>query len=153
MKNQNLISLVKNIVDEAKKLKDNHTDEKSAPVNYACIFSQNKTEYQDLMNEAEKIGEVLRETKTGNIYKIDPLETPAGLLKILKIRKPDKTRPEKGDADFTVSDYQEFKKKYLSKVGFKLIERPNMEMIELIDPDFDVRAYFSNPPLDQQFGL
>jgi len=34
----------------------------------------------------------------------------------------------------------------------EIIEREEMEMIELMDPAFDVRAYFSHPPLDEQLG-
>ena len=32
--------IVVEIVKEANNLKDKHTEEKNAPVNYACIFSQ-----------------------------------------------------------------------------------------------------------------
>jgi len=145
--------LVKDIVKKAQALKDQHTDERSAPVNYACIFSQDKDEYQKLIRIAEVMGKIIKITQSGNLYEINPIETSAGLLKILKIRMPDTTRPERGDADFTVSDYLKFKEKYLLKEGFKLIERPDMEMIELIDPDFDVRAYFSHPPLNKQLEL
>jgi hypothetical protein len=34
--------------------------------------------------------------------------------------------------------------------NFSLIKRPEMEMIELMDKNFDVRVYFSNPPPDLQ---
>lgn len=33
------------------------------------------------------------------------------------------------------------------------MEKPDFYMIELMDPKFDVRAYFSNPPLDEQLNL
>jgi hypothetical protein len=96
---------------------------------------------------------VVEETSTGPLFHIQPLNTIAGKLRLLKIRKPDTTRLELGDADFTVSNYPEFKKKYLSQKGFSLIVRKNFEMIELVDPKFSVRAYFSNPPLDKQLGI
>jgi hypothetical protein len=41
----------------------------------------------------------------------------------------------------------------LSKEGFKLIEREDFEMIELMDSEFNVRAYFSNPPLDERLKV
>ena len=44
-------------------------------------------------------------------------------------------------------------KENIGKEGFKLIERPSMEMIELMEDGADVRVYFSNPPLDKQLGL
>ena len=72
---------------------------------------------------------------------------------MLKIRRPDPKRPERGDADFTVSDYQTFKKTQLGKPGFGLIERTNMEMLELVDPDFDVLAYYSHPTLAEVLGI
>jgi hypothetical protein len=34
-----LKQLAQQIVEEATRLKDKHTEEKEAPVNYACIFS------------------------------------------------------------------------------------------------------------------
>lgn len=101
----------------------------------------------------QNIGNVIKETPTGPLFHITPLNTVAGKLQLLKIRKPDATRPELGDADFTVTNYAEFKKKCLSQRGFKLIVRENFEMIELVDPQFNVRAYFSNPPLNEQLKI
>ncbi len=100
-----------------------------------------------------KIGKVIQETPTGLLLHIEPIQTVSGVLKLLKIRIPDSTRPERGDADFTISNFSEFKKKYLLKPGFKIIKKPDFYMIELMDSDFDVRAYFSNPPLDQQLNI
>ena len=59
----------------------------------------------------------------------------------------------RGDADFTVSDYPTFKKTYLGTPGFAILEKPNMEMIELSDPAFNVLAYFSNPPLGKVLNI
>lgn len=54
-------------------------------------------------------------------------------------------------------EYSEYKwvdiKEYLDKPGFKLIERPDMEMIELADSNYDVLAYFSNPTLGEVLGI
>ncbi|MBN3037779.1 MAG: hypothetical protein JW834_05020 [Candidatus Diapherotrites archaeon] len=148
-----LKQLVKEIVKDAVGLKNRHTSEKNAPVNYACIFAQGKEQYNNLLVVAQKIGVVLEETPTGPVFHIQPINTVAGNLWLLKIRKPDATRPELGDADFTVENYSEFKKRYSSRTGFKLIPRENFEMIELVDPSFNVRAYFSNPPLNEQLKI
>lgn len=153
MKTQDLKNLIKSIVEKATALKNKHIDNKKAPVNYACIFSQNKEEYDGLLTAARKIGKVIQETPTGPLFYIKPLQTVSGVLKLLKIRIPDPTRPEQGDADFTISNFPEFEKKYLSKKGFKIIQRENFRMIELMDSEFDVRAYFSNPPLDEQLNI
>ncbi len=150
---RNLRQFVQEIVKKASNLKDKHTSEKNASVNYACIFCQNDEQYDSFVTVVQKISKVVEETPTGTLFHIQPLNTIAGKLRLLKIRKPDATRPELGDADFTVSDYPEFKKKYLSQEGFSLIVRKNFEMIELVDPKFNVRAYFSNPPLDKQLGI
>ena len=153
MKTEDLKNLVKSIVEKATALKNKHIDDKNTPVNYACIFSQSKEEYEELLGASRKIGKVIQETPTGLLFHIDPLQTVSGVLKLLKIRIPDTTRPERGDADFTISNFLEFEKKYLSKSGFKILRKPDFYMIELMDSDFDVRAYFSNPPLDRQLNI
>lgn len=83
----------------------------------------------------------------GPVFHITPIATAAGDLELLKIRRPDPKREEMGDADFTLSDYESFKKKYLGKPGFSLIKRPDMEMIELMDSSYNAIAYFSHPTL------
>lgn len=153
MDENKLKNLVSEIVEKASLLKNKHTDEKKAPVNYACIFSQNDDEFNMLIESAKRIGNIMKETPSGPLFKIQPLATVSGQLKLLKIRQPDKTRPERGDADFTVSNFFEFEKKYLSQSGFKLIKKEDFIMIELMDADFNVRAYFSNPPLDKQLNI
>ncbi len=149
----NLQTLLKEIVEQAQRLKDKHTNEINAKVNYAAIFTQSQKEYDLFILSANKIGKIIKDTPTGPLFNISSLDTKAGKLKLVKIRLPDKTRQERGDADFTVSNYPAFKKDSLTKPGFKLIVRDKSEMIELMDSTFNVRAYFSNPPLDKQLGL
>lgn len=153
METEDLKSLVKSIVEKATALKNKHIKYKNTPVNYACIFSQSKEEYEELLEASRKIGKMIQKTPTGLLFHIEPLQTVSGFLKLLKIRIPDPTRPERGDADFTISNFPDFEKKYLSKPGFKIIKKPDFYMIELMDSEFDVRAYFSNPPLDKQLGI
>ena len=150
---EDLKQLIQEIVRQSHELKNKHTAEKNAAVNYSAVFSRDKNEYKELYDAAKQIGKVIKNTPTGDLFKVDGIDTVAGKLKLVKIRLPDPTRHERGDADFTLADYIMFKEKYLSKTGFKLIERKDFEMIELIDPSFNVRAYFSNPPLDLQLGL
>ena len=145
--------LVQLIVKQARELKDAHTLERNAPVNYACVFSQSDVEYSELLAIASQLGKIIQNTTMGPIFQITPLDTVAGKLQLLKIRKPDKMRPELGDADFTLSNYSEFKKTSLNLPGFRLIQRENYEMIELIDSKFNAIAYFSHPTLDKQLGL
>jgi len=153
MTTEKLQEMIQIIVKQAGELKNKHTIEKDAPVNYACVFSHSEAEYKELTEAVKTMGKVIKETNSGLLYHIKDLETVGGILRILKIRIPDVTKPERGDADFTVKDYPAFKKTYLSQDGFKLIKRKKFEMIELMDPKFNVRAYFSHPPLDQQLGI
>ena len=153
MKVENLKSLIKSIVEKASALKNKHIEFKNISVNYVCIFSQSNEEYKKLLKITQKIGKVIQKTPTGLLFQIEPLETISGILKLLKIRIYDSTRPEMGDADFTISNFFEFEKKYLSKPGFKIMKKPNFYMIELTDSNFDVRVYFSNPPLDKQLNI
>ncbi len=145
-------NLIKNIVKNAESLKDKYTDQKNVPVNYACIFCQSEEEQTNFLKEAHKLGAIIQETPSGPLFKIS-LDTISGKLQLLKIRKPDPTRPERGDADFTISDYPSFKEKYLNQAGFSLIQKENFEMIELYEKDNRVRVYFSFPPLDKQLNL
>ncbi len=150
---EELQKMIQLIVSQAKEMKDKHIAGDDSNVNYAAIFSQSDDEYKDLLEAIKETGELILDTKAGPLFKIAPLDTVAGSLKLVKIRKPDKTRPERGDADFTLDDYGRFKKEFLDKEGFKLIEREDFEMIELMDSEFNVRAYFSNPPLDEQLKV
>lgn len=148
-----LTSHVLDIVEAAVRLKDKKTDARGIAVGYACIFSRNDGEYDELRRIAEISGKEIKLTPTGPVYRIPPLPTSAGALQVLKIRVPDETRTERGDADFNVSDYESFKESVLGQSGFTLIPRGDFEMIELMDPDAHVRVYFSNPPVERQFGL
>lgn len=145
-------NVIQEVVRESAELKDKYTDKSNVPVNYAALFCQSDEEYKEFLNLANKLGKIYKITTTGPLFLID-LDTESGKLKLLKVRKPDETKKERGDADFTITDYNTFKEKYLSKAGFSLIEREDFEMIELINSEFNVRVYFSNPPLDKQFGL
>ena len=71
----------------------------------------------------------------------------------LELRKPDLTRPKRGEANFTVSDYSFFKERYLNKPGFSLILKENFEMVELNEKGNNVRVYVSFPLLDEQLEL
>lgn len=149
MNTHELSDITRSIVAEARRLSVMHTDQADAPVNYACIFAQSLDEYEELLAAAHQLGPVAENTSMGPVFRISPVSTDAGQLNLLKIRRPDPKRPERGDADFTVSDYDKFKKTYLGKPGFSIIKREDMEMLELIDPLFNVLAYYSHPPLSE----
>ncbi|MFA6304927.1 MAG: hypothetical protein WCV73_00365 [Patescibacteria group bacterium] len=149
---QDLKNIIQDIVAQADQLKRKFVSD-LAPVNYACIFCQNDEEFNNFVELSKQIGKVIEEMPSGVLFQIEPLQTIAGNLQLLKIRKPDVTRPQRGDADFTLANYDEFKKMYLSQNGFKLINKEKFEMIELMDSAFNVRVYFSNPTLDKQLKI
>lgn len=146
-----LITFVKKLVADAIILKDKYVDLPNISANYVCIFAHSDQEYMDLDGFISSIGKVLRVTKMGNIFQIDPIDTSAGKIQILKIRKPDPKKWERGYVDFTVPDYKAFKEKYVSSDKFHIFERPGYEILGINPDGSDVRVYFANPPLDKQF--
>jgi hypothetical protein len=145
--------IISYIVEQGVDLKNKYVQEKNLDIDYICIFAQSEGEYKKLLERASFTGEIVQETKTGPVFKFykNP-ETIAGKPKVLKIRIPDKTRPQKGDVDFN-TNYLEFKNKYSNQRKFSLIEREVFEMIELRDDKYDVLVYFSNVPPSKQLGI
>lgn len=130
------------------------TDEKNAVVDYAAIFSKDEDEFKNLELVAEAMGvEVDKETvKTGRTFLLkQPLDTPAGKLSLIKIRKPDATRSQRGAPDFKIQNYQQFKDKYLQSSGnFTLMTRKDYEMIEI--KGIDVLVYIPNKTLGERMA-
>ena len=149
---EKLKNIIKDIIAQADDLKKTIVTI-PAPVNYACIFCQSDDEYSSFLDMAKQIGKVVQDTKAGPVFQIESLPTVAGNLRLLKIRKPDPTRPERGDADFTLSNYDEFKKEHINQKGFKLIDKGSFEMIEYKAPHSNILVYFSNPTLAQVLGI
>lgn len=141
------------IVHKCVELKNKYVDEEMM-IDYVCIFSQNQEEYDQFLKFARDLGEIADQTKTGPIFKFNnPPQTIVGKPKLLKIRIPDPTRPQRGDVDFN-SDYESFKKKYLDDNKFKLVKSwDGFEMVELRDKEFDVLVYFSISPLSKKLGV
>ncbi|MFZ2970393.1 MAG: hypothetical protein WA063_04555 [Minisyncoccia bacterium] len=150
-----ITEILEYIIPKTLELNQAHISSEVTRVNYSAIFCQSDAEYEELNRKAVLIGDVAEDTPTGPLYKFHkPFQTIAGPLWLLKVRKPDPTRPQCGDADFTLKDYNSFKEKYLKDVEhFKVIDRENFEMIELKDLEFDVISYFSNIPLIVQFDI
>lgn len=158
MKNHRQLSestttFIVDVVQQAIELRDLHIDAFQGHVSYCCIFCQSELQYHELRTEFENAAKLAKTTETGPVFVCSPIPTAAGELRIIKIRKPDSTRTELGDADFATRDYVNFKTAHLGESGFKLIERSDFEMLELVDPDYSVRCYFSNPPVEQHPGV
>lgn len=147
-------NIISYIVQKCVGLKDKYIDKKNLEIDYICIFSHNQQEYQELLEQAGKIGKIVDETPTGPVFAFHSPHsgTIAGSSKLLKVRRPDKTRLQRGDVDFN-TDYKNFKKKYLDNKRFTLIKREKFEMVELKDNNFDVLVYFSSIPLSKQLRV
>jgi len=57
---KDLRQFVQEIVKKANNLKNKHTSEIKAPVNYACIFCQNDKQYNNLVEITQKIGKMVK---------------------------------------------------------------------------------------------
>ena len=146
--------LVKNIVKKSNELKNKYTDEINAKVNYACIFCKDDNDFNDYISLLKNDNnDIIEDTYSGPLFRLKDLKTVAGILKLLKVRRYDDKHLDLEDADFTVSNYEVFKNKYINKSNFKLISGEGYEMIELVEEKNEVRAYFSNPPLDEELGI
>jgi len=148
-----LIKTVQAIVEKAVELKNKYTDEEGVPVSYACIFCQSDDEYERLVKLVGGFGKEVENHGSGPLFELDEsFLTIAGELKLVKIRKYDDQHKDWGHADFVVKNYGEFKKKHYDKDGWSVIAR-NSEILELIEKDFPVRAYFPELPIGEQLGV
>lgn len=149
----NLITTINYIVDRSTELKNKFTNASTAPVEFACIFCQNEEEYRMFTNSIQTLGKIVQNTQSGFTYLLDkPIKTVAGPLRLVKIRKPDTQRRERGDADFN-TEYRKLKKRYQRNPKFELIKRDTFEMLRLSDPKFDVMACFSSVPMSKDLGI
>lgn len=123
-----------------------------ASIDYVAIFSKNDDEF----NQLEKIAETLwkeidkENIKTGRTFLLnEAFHTSAGDLSLLKIRKPDPTRPQRGAPDFKVQEYQKIKDTYLqSSWNLTLMMRKEYEMVEI--KWVDVLVYLPSQTLSER---
>ncbi|MBI4039239.1 hypothetical protein HY388_00220 [Candidatus Daviesbacteria bacterium] len=149
----NLIAIISYIANRGTELKNKFTDASSAPVEFACIFCQSDEEYIRFTNSVEMLGKIVEKTQSGFTYLLDkPIDTVSGPLRLIKIRKPDPKRNERGDVDFN-TDYTNFKEKYQNDPRFELVKQETFEMFRLSDPDFNVMACFSGTPKSKSLGI
>lgn len=141
---KDLLGLIQYIAKTTIDLKNKYIDEKDLPIDYLTIFSHSEDEFNEMKNIAGDLGEVI-DNNNGPVYRLhEPIKIPMGELKYLRVRHPDTERPQKGCDDFKVDDFKEFEKKYAGKFrdNITLIKRPDYEMVEIKDNQFDVLVYF-----------
>ncbi len=82
-------------------------------------------------------------------------DVPETTYTYLYIRRPDQYRAQVGDVDFVLEDekYTELKKSLSQGAeinGAKVFDRPDLDMVELSDPDIDALAYISTRKMTEK---
>ncbi len=142
IKNQKeLIEVVKYVASETSRMVQKIFG-KIFPVKSLTVFAHSQPEFELLCGILTKIGEPYNYNNGPRVELHEPIEVGENYITHLRIRKPDPERPQVGCNDFE-TDYKTFKSEYLSKYpdNLNLIKRPEYEMIELHDKEFDVLAY------------
>lgn len=153
MNTEQLIEKIKDIQRGITFVKDKYVSEENLGLDFITIFSHDKNEFEQLAKTAEKIGEKISE-HNGPIFKLKKyLKFDNGTLKIFRIRKPDSERPQKGCGDFKVSNYKDFKEKYLHKNNFLLFNGEGYEFLGIHDLNKDYLVYFPDKLLIEELGL
>jgi hypothetical protein len=136
-----LIKAVKYIASETSKMAQKIVG-KTFPIKSLTVFAHSQTEFEILTEILAKIGKSYNYNNGPRVELYEPIEVEENRITHLRIRKPDPERPQVGCNDFE-TDYETFKSEYLSQYpdNLILIKRPEYEMIELRDKEFDVLAY------------
>ncbi len=135
----------------------------TCPIKYVTIFAHYDDEYHKLLEIVSELGD-RKELDNGVVVTLkEPLIAPGMTLDVngkieeithrierIRIRMPDPYRMQVGCADY---DFENDLKGYEFLVsaeadlvqGIKLIERPDKEMVEFSDPDYDVLGYVVEP--------
>jgi hypothetical protein len=140
---EDVVKIVQLIAEKTSRLVEN-TIGRTLPITYLTIFAKHEHEYVRLLEWTRALG-TPSETNNGFRFSLNqPIQTIAGDISMIRIRKPDPERPQLGCADFEVEDYESFKTNELPKhpEHLKRIERTDYEMIEFYDTQAnEVLAY------------
>lgn len=116
---------------------------KTYPIGSLTVFSHGQEEFEKLKEILFTLGELDHENNGPFVKLHEPIQIGKDRIELLRIRRPDPDRPQVGCNDFEAPSYEEFKEEFLAKNpgNLRLVVRPEYEMIEFFDPDFDVLAY------------
>jgi len=153
MEIKELINKIKDIQKGITKVKNKYIFEENLELNYITIFSHSDNEFEKLIKTSEKIGNKIDE-HNGPVFLLkEYLGFNNGILKIFRIRKPDKERLQIGCGDFKVSNYLFFKKKYLNRKNFILMKGDGYEFLGIHDIDENYLVYFPDKLFTEDLGL
>ncbi len=114
------------------------------PINTLKIFAHYEDEYKFLRRWADSIGENEDDDSVTSYYvkPSETLEVNGDPIEYVGIRVPDPYRPQVGCGDFVLSNFEDFKAKYLHKSKFiREVEHAKYQMLEIFHPDIDVLGY------------
>ena len=138
---EELIETVKYIVGETSRMSQKIVG-KTFPIKSLTVFAHSQSEFELLSEILTSIGKSYNYNNGPRVELHEPIEIEGNRITHLRVRKPDLERPHVGCNDFE-TDYETFKSEYLLKYPDRLsiIKRPEYEMIELRDKEFNVLAY------------
>ncbi len=145
---EKLYEAINYVATETTKLAKNITGN-VYPISSLTIFAHYPEEFEGLKKVLFEIGNLESEHNGPFVRLHEPIQLPNNKLDLLRVRKPDPYRMQVGCNDFEVQNYQEFKDRLLNSNpnNLRIIKRPDYEMIEFFDPDFDVLAYMLSTKL------
>jgi len=149
-----VVKIVNEILEESFPLLRREVKDSISSAGFVDIFPHSDEERESLIDSINLVAKMIHPTDRGDIYVLDePVKTKYGEFWLVKIRIVDPTRTERGAPDFLPKDYSAFKSKYSGKEGFKVIEREDFEMMELMSPGAKVRIYFPNKTVAETLGI
>jgi hypothetical protein len=114
------------------------------PINTLKIFAHYDDEYQFLKVWVDALGDNEDEDSSTSYYvkPSEPMTVNNDPIEYVGIRVPDPYRAQVGCGDYVVSNFDQFKKKYLSRSPYvREVPHQKYEMLELFHPDIDVLGY------------
>jgi hypothetical protein len=138
---EELIETVKYVASETSRMAEKVLG-KTFPIKSLTVFSHSPEDFESLCKMLEGLGKPYDNNNGPRIELYDPIEIGGNRITHLRIRKPDSERPQVGCNDFE-TDYVAYKNQHLPKhpENLRVIKRPEYEMIELSEKDFNVLAY------------
>lgn len=118
--------------------------EEELPINTLKIFAHYEDEYRLLKSWVDSIGNNEEEGSSTSYYVKPhrPISINDDPIEYVGIRAPDPYRSQVGCGDYVVSNFDDFKAKYLGKSPYiREVPHQKYEMLELFHPDIDVLGY------------